>query len=301
MTMDSTKPFTPESTRPAMESACRAAGLDPTGTELARMGENAMYRLANAPVMVRIGRSHEAARKEVGIARWLASHEFPAVRLANGWEQPIMAEDLPVTFWQFLEQSPEPVQSGDLGRMLRRLHELPQPTEVELPRFTPMPKVHSRLERVPSGYLSDDEMAFLRERHAQLEEEFQSLSFELPTGAIHADAHTANLMRMPDGTVTLIDFEDFCWGPHEWDACVQAVRYQAFGWLTQSEYEDYVSEYGFDPLQWSGFPVIRAMRELNMTTWLMQQLGHSEQINTEVKKRIADLRDNQAPRHWSAF
>ena len=72
--------FTPRLTRAALEEACRATGLDPTGAVLVRLGENAMYRLFGESVMVRIGRSEEAARKETLVAEWLAAHDFHAVR-----------------------------------------------------------------------------------------------------------------------------------------------------------------------------------------------------------------------------
>lgn len=53
-----------------MTAACRAAGLDDRGAELIRLGENALFRLASVPVIVRIGRSVEyvpMARNEVAV------------------------------------------------------------------------------------------------------------------------------------------------------------------------------------------------------------------------------------------
>src|SRR5207248_11023444 len=103
-----------------------------------------------------------------------------------------------------------------------------------------------------------------------------------------------NLMRDEHGTVRLIDFEDFAWGPREWDVSVAAVRYKAFGWLDKDSYEAYVKAYGFNPLDWSGFPVLRAIRELNMTTWLMQRMGESAEIDSEILRRISDLRNEES-------
>lgn len=56
---------------------------------------------------------------------------------------------------------------------------------------------------------------------------------------------------------------------------MEAVRYKAFGWLSDEDDAAFVAAYGFDPRIWSGFPVVRAMRKLNMTTWLAQRAGHS--------------------------
>lgn len=99
----------------------------------------------------------------------------------------------------------------------------------------------------------------------------------------------------------MIDLEDFAVGPREWDLCVEAIGYSQFGWITQEDYCAYVQAARFDPLEWSGFEVIRAIRELNMTSWLAQRLGESPEVDAEVKQRIRDLRDDEAPRHWAAF
>lgn len=296
-----TATFTPDTTLQALESACKVAGLSAVGAELVRLGENAMYRLATSPIMVRIGRSTAASRKEARIAKWLAGHQFPAARLADvDVEQPVVVDDLAATFWEFIEQSGEAVSSAELGSVLRDLHGLPEPSDLSLPFFEPMPKIEKRLDDI-GARLPHDDRRFLLEQREDLEAKFAKLDLVLGFGPVHGDFHEGNLMRDRSGTVRLIDFEDFCWGPREWDACIESVRYRAMGWSSDEDYAAYVRAYGFDPLDWSGFPVVRAIRELNMTTWLAQQLGQSVEVDAEVRKRIADLRDGQAPRRWHVF
>ncbi|MGH3754894.1 MAG: phosphotransferase enzyme family protein [Pseudonocardiaceae bacterium] len=294
--------FTPSSTQVVLEQACRSVGLNPDGAILARLGENAMYRLRDESVMVRIGRSEQAARKEAQVAEWLASHEFRAVRLTGHGDQPVIANGLPVTFWEFIDEDTQPVASADLGGMLRQLHALPEPTSFQLPNFSPMPKAAERIHRlVEEGLLSSADAEFLRRRHREIAAEFADLEFFLPSGPVHGDAHAGNLMRSVNGTIKMIDFEDFCHGPREWDVAVEAVRHRALDWVSESDYRSYVEEYGFDIIDWPGFHTIRAARELNMTTWLAQRLGQSMEIDTEVRQRISDLRDDQSPRHWRPF
>lgn len=293
--------FTPRLTRTVLEEACRSVGLDPNGAILARLGENAMYRLRDESVMVRIGRSEKAARKEAHVAQWLASHEFCAVRSAGHWNQPVIVDGLPVTFWEFIHEDMQPVTSADLGRTLRQLHSLPKPTSFQLPSFSPMPKVEERVRRLPEWLLSSADADFLRLRHREISTEFANLDFALPPGPVHGDAHAGNLMRSANGTIKLIDFEDFCHGPREWDIAVEAVRHQALGWVSESDYRSYVAEYGVDVIDWPGYPVVRAARELNMTTWLAQRLGQKEEIDVEVRRRISDLREDQSARHWRTF
>jgi hypothetical protein len=64
--------FSEESTRPVLAEACARVGLDPAGASMLRLGENAIYRLDRAPVVVRIARSLgklAEVRKEVRVAR----------------------------------------------------------------------------------------------------------------------------------------------------------------------------------------------------------------------------------------
>lgn len=296
-----TATFTPETTRRALASASEVAGLSTVGAELVRMGENAMYRLSQYSVVARIGRSVAASHKEARIAKWLADHQFPAARLASvAAEQPVVLGNFAVTFWEFIEEGSEAVSSADLGAVLRDLHDLPESPVLSLPVFKPMPKVEKRLNDI--GFrLPDVDRRFLLEQCESLRVEFAKLDLVLGFGPVHGDYHAGNLMRDRSGTIRLIDFEDFCWGPREWDACIEAVRYRAMGWTSEEDYSAYTRAYGFDPLDWPGFPVVRAIRELNMTTWLAQRLGQSAEVDAEVRRRIADLHDGQACRHWRVF
>lgn len=265
------------------------------------MGENALYRLPGAPIMARVGRSVEASRKETSVATWLESYRFPVVGLANV-EQVIIIDGASVTFWEYIEQSDRPPTSADLGAILRELHKLSAPSSgLRLPNFDPMPKIDDRLRCIGSA-LSEGDREFIDKRKRELQHEFASVRFELEPGPIHGDAHRHNLLRESGTeTVKLIDLEDFCWGPREWDVCVEAIGYKAFGWISGSDYRSYVDIYGFDPLKWSGFSVLQSIRELNMTTWLAQRLGESASVDAEVHRRLNDLRNDDASRDWGTF
>ncbi|WP_326956870.1 phosphotransferase family protein [Amycolatopsis sp. NBC_01286] len=298
--MTTTKAFTSERTQAVFEAACAFAGLDAAGAKRVRFGENAIFRLADSSAVVRVGRSIPAATKEVLVAGWLAENAFPAATSLSGHEQPFVEDGLPVTFWNCLEEDDTPITPAEFGKLLHDLHALPHPTDFRLPTFSPMPKVEPRLQEL-KGKLSEADLDFLRDRYEELSKKFRDLEFPLPAGPVHGDAHPGNVMRAPDGTLNLIDFEDFAFGPREWDAAVLSVRHQAFGWASEAEYDSYTKAYGFDPIDWSGFPVLRATRELNMTMWLSQTVDESAEVKAEVEKRISDLRDDQAPRHWKVF
>jgi hypothetical protein len=70
--------------------------------ELLRLGENAIYQLAAAQVVVRITRSGDLLRraeKELCVARWLAAANVPAVRVYEEIDQPLLVDGRPVSFW----------------------------------------------------------------------------------------------------------------------------------------------------------------------------------------------------------
>lgn len=289
--------FSPSATRRILMMACRDVGMDGTGAVLLRHGENAVYRLVHHRVIARIARHADVPRREVAVAAWLASSDFPAVRVCDGPDQLLVIGGRVITWWDLIVESPEKPAFEDLASVLHRLHDLPPPTTASLPAFDPMPRVLGRLTAAGSS-VAESDREFLAGRHADLRAAYGSLSFELEDGPIHGDAHLGNLMRREDGTVVLIDLEAFAWGPREWDASVFAAAYAVFGWMGESEYRRCVDRYGWDPLTWSGFSTMRAIRELNMVTWLMQRAGESAVVDDEIARRLADLRNDELPRRW---
>ena len=91
------------------------------------------------------------------------------------------------------------------------------------------------------------------------------------------------------------------WGPREWDLSLTGGYRHGFGWITSSEYETFAATYGYDVTQWAGFPVLQAIRELTMTTWLMQNVMESPHLLQEFHLRLRDLRNESRPRRWTAF
>jgi Ser/Thr protein kinase RdoA (MazF antagonist) len=271
---------------------------------LLRLGENAIYRLPSVPVVVRIARSMDAledVRKEVRVARWLAEEDFPAVRLAEHApsEPLIIHERHPVTFWQAISPTePEPDET-DLGRLLRQLHGLTPPDSAQLPRTTPFVRVAERLRDAP-GSANADDVAYLTDLLADLQSRYAELEFVFPLSAVHGDAHRSNLLRDASGTVLMLDFEAFAYGHREWDLTVTGIRRNGFQWLSESQYDAFTEAYGFDILSWPGFPVLRAIRELTMTTWLMQ-LTDDPAAAAEFHSRVDDIRAGRYPRLWKAF
>lgn len=290
--------FTSAGAARVMGAACRAAGLDGRGAELIRLGENALFRLASAPVVVRVARGERylrTARTEVAVSRWLVEEGFPAARIVEDLEQPLLVEGHPVTFWHLIVEGERKATYGELGGILRDLHSLALPDGLSLPSFHPFDKQELRIDR---AVIPEDDRLFLRKRWRELQDKYAELRFETPKGPVHGDAHVQNLMVDDQGRVLLIDFEAFCYDHPEWDLMVTAVEHHSLGWQTDEQYAEFVAAYGRDLFDWPGYETLRGIQEFGMTTWLMQNVQEDEGTAAEYRRRIAGLRDDQGPRDW---
>ena len=294
--------FSAESTRRTLEIVCADAGLDARASELLRLGENAIYRLRSAPLVARIARTIDYLpniRTEVAAARWLEAVAFPAVRLAGPANQPLVADDRVVTFWELLSERTEYGTVAELAVLLRWLHGLVPPPWLVLPELVPLARVDGRIS---GADLAGQDREFLRARLAELQERYARLEFVLPTGPVHGDANVGNIIRrQADGVAVLIDLDGFAAGPREWDLVLTAMYFERFGWHTAQEYQEFVTGYGFDVMAWPGYPVLRDIRELTMVAWLAQNTRESPEIAAEVSKRIADLRAGDGRRDWAPY
>lgn len=294
--------FSADSTRRTLQIACAAVGLSADGAELLRLGENAIYRLHSVPLVARIARTADYlpdVETEVAAARWLESVAFPAVRLAGPAAQPLVADGRVVTFWELVSERADYGTLAELATLLLRLHGLEPPPSLVLPGLRPFARVGPRLDGADLG---EADRVFLRSRLAELRERYAGLEFVLPEGPVHGDANVGNILRrQSDGVAVLIDLDGFASGPREWDLVLTAMYFERFGWHTAQEYSEFVTCYGFDVLDWPGYPVLRDVRELLMVAWLAQNTRESPVIAAEFSKRIADLRGPDGPRDWGPF
>jgi len=72
----------------------------------------------------------------------------------------------------------------------------------------------------------------------------------------------------------LLDFEVASIGPREWDLLPTAIATERYG-LEEAQYRQFADTYGFDVRTWGGYPVLREIREVTVTTWIMQNVGES--------------------------
>lgn len=284
---------------PVLAEACRLAGFSSDGADLLRLGENAIYRLASAPVVVRIARSADRmgrVTKELCVARWLTAGGVPSVRVQEDIDQPLLVSGHPVSFWHEVTGGKREPTQADLARLLASFHSLSN-CPCDLPAFDPFGPSAARL--VKARGVAPGDLTFLRALCADLTEQFGDLTFALPVGPIHGDAHTGNLLIDRD-QVVLSDFESDAIGPREWDLLPTAIAVERYG-LAEDRYQQFAATYGFDVRSWPGYPVLRQIRELTMTTWIMQNIGESPATSDEFARRVGSLRDRDFERAWNFF
>ena len=284
-----------------LKQACGVAGLDADGARLMRLGSNAVYHLTT-PVVVRISR-HDAdldeVRRSVAVARWLESLDYPAVRVIDV-DQPVSVDGHAVTFWRSVSDDGDQYATvGEVAEVLARLHRLEAPGTLHLPALAPFANATKRI--TGNAWLSVEDREFLAGQLTELQAKYASLEFVLPQGVIHGDAGIGNVLRDRNGEPVVIDLDGFAIGPREWDLALTAIYYDSFGWHTREEYETFVRVYGFDIMQWPGYPVMRAVREFLMVTWVIQQAGDSQKAAAEASKRIMALRTGGSRKDWDAY
>ena len=98
----------------------------------------------------------------------------------------------------------------------------------------------------------------------------------------------------------LSDFESDAIGLREWDLLPTAIAVERYG-LAEERYRQFAATYGFDVRGWAGYPVLRKVRELTMTTWIMQNIGESSHVTDEFALRVSSLRDRDFERPWNFF
>jgi Ser/Thr protein kinase RdoA (MazF antagonist) len=281
--------------------ACAAVGLSADGARLLRLGSNAVYRLTG-PVVARIAYADtdaEAARRTVEVARWLESVDYPAVR-ALDLDQPVIIDGHPVTFWEALSDTGDEYATIDqVADVIARLHKLTAPEGLILPVLEPFGNAKGRIAE--SQWLNKNDRAWMTAELARLRTEYARLEFALPRGVIHGDASIGNVLRDYHGNPVVIDLDGFAIGPREWDLIQTAIYYDLFGWHTREEYQTFTRVYGFDIMQWPGYPVLAAVREFIMVTWIVSKAGESECTSAEARKRIDTLRTGGSRKDWGPF
>ncbi|MEW1914127.1 aminoglycoside phosphotransferase family protein [Kitasatospora sp. NPDC085895] len=279
-----------------LESACRQVGLDPSGAQILRGHTNAVFRLPAAGAVAKIARAgtpHANVRRTVELVRWLTSLNFPTVELL-AVDQPVAVGAHTVTFWEYLPQPDTPVPAADLATPLRTLHRLPPPP-FEIRPLDTVTAIRRSLDATTA--LPTTDIEYLSARVDQLEQDLEKVRFALPTGLLQGDPQHRNALHHLDGAV-LCDWDTACHGPAELDLVTVEIHCRRFGY-GPSHYQDFAHTYGFDVTSWSGYTVLRDLRELRMITTNAKRAAANTPTLTEVVRRVKGLRHANSDLRWN--
>ena len=86
---------------------------------------------------------------------------------------------------------------------------------------------------------------------------------------IHGDMHYGNVLCLPGRRLLLIDFDQVCRGPLEWDLVPNLVTARRFG-MPAADYQAFCAAYGHDLRTSPDADTFVRLRELGMVSWLLQ-------------------------------
>ncbi len=216
---------------------CERLGLPSKDAELVRMHSNAVFVLPSAGLVIRArmatSRSVRARiAASLTVTRWLASIGFPTVEPAEIGDQPILEDGWIVSVWKHIPKSTEILPAaGELGGLLRKLHDLPQPPFQLEPFRDPLSAIAGTVADTPDA-LNESDRLWLTTRIAELRTAWDALRFTRPPGLVHGDAHPNNVIRSRSRDAYLCDWDSVGFGPREWDLTPVLYSHRRLGLAT---------------------------------------------------------------------
>ena len=282
--------FVEQRTRPVLAKVCHLLRYSAEDAILLRHHTNAVYAVDDA--IIKIARPElgiDSLRAVADLVRWLHEAGLPTVQLLPGIEQPLVVDGLGVTVWERLDGAiARPVSTGELGGLLRQLHQLEIPP-MPLPHLDPIPGIRHSIDTSPM--LTDAERHLLTARLDGFADEFRTLSSPMGWGLIQSDPQVRNALRRGDGNAVLADWDGARIGDRIWDVATIAVHCRRFG--NNAGLADFVAAYGWDPHTWDEFEDLCRLRELQMIATNARKSLPGTPAAEEVHRRIAGLRQGR--------
>lgn len=281
-----------------LHRAARASGLRASDARQLWRHATSVYLLPAERLVARLtvgDDAADAARRAVAVTRWLRVQGFPVVEPA-AVDQPFFSGDHTVTFWRYYPQDrPTSVEPWRLGELLRVLHRLPEPP-IELQVYQPLQRLGATV--ISSTSLNADERQWLLDQRARLLEAYAGLDFPLGVGHIHGDAYPGNLLWHGDD-VLLADWDETAIGPRELDL-VNTHHGTRFG-RTVQQLDAFDRAYGSSLRTWSGFSVLRAIRDLHTLGSYIRRADRGDHTAmAELRHRLVTLQQGNITTRWQA-
>ncbi len=260
----------------AFDALARLGAETPPDLDLLRFGENALYAYRDRGLVLRVARpqaraDHVARTVDFVVRIAARGMEVTEPAAVPGVRQPVVTSTGVVTLWVYYETDPDcRVTPRELGGLLRHFHDLATLEKALVGPWKPFALIRARLDGARRDGIEQDLVDPLGALLVSLESRVPDLTSELGTGVMHGDMHYGNVMCLPGHRLLLIDFDQICRGPLEWDLVPNLVTYRRFG-MSDEDYGEFSSAYGYDLRVSPHVGTFIALRELGMVTWLLQQ------------------------------
>lgn len=287
---------------PALREVCRTFGADPADARLLHHRSNAVFLLPRDDLVVRLAPDtplrRRRAQTSVQVTRWLADQPEPVALAPVPGDQPVIAASAVATFWPHRPTTPA-ASLADLALLLRRLHTLPAPP-FPVPCYRPLQRLFEALDldhERPKPAIAADDRAWLLDRARTLVDTFTTTAFPLGDGLVHADAHSENLVRDPNGHWLLIDWDGTCLGPRELDLLTGIPDHFH---EPEADRTRFLTAYGYDILNWPGWTLLRDIIELHALGAYIRLAPGKPTAAAELRHRIRSLRTGDRLARWHA-
>jgi Phosphotransferase enzyme family len=230
----------------AIRASCEVAeaqGLKFDEAIILREQSNLIIHLRPTPVIARVATTTATYRtgdawlkREVAVAGYLASVKAPVIPPSSLVQPgPHHHNGLVLSFWEFVEELPEPVDPTTAGHALRKCHEALIDFNGELPILDPIPEsqqIFSQLITQKAFNSADADM--LQRVRERLNKELVQLNLQqnLTMQPLHGDSNISNVLNTTKG-VLWADWEDTFKGPIVWDIACLIASSRVFGTDTE--------------------------------------------------------------------
>ena len=298
-------PWNPERAHQVAQAFLRDTGMREPRARLLRFYLNAIFHLPDSGLTLRIygpEGSHERAQRMVSVAAFLASRDFPSVRLSPLFgDQPMEVLGAPASVWTWIEEDVEGrKQPRAFGALLRALHQVTDDAAFPTISFDPIEKIANRLERLKSERrltaANLDVLQAALERGVGLAADVEAVT--MGAGVLHGDALLGNAV-LSDGRLVLLDFDFVAYGAREWDLAptyVTATRFRR----QDAIWREFLAGYGADGASLRGIEAAAIVKQLSMTVALCLQRGLSPAVDDEIDLRIRCWADWDFQTPWHA-
>ncbi|MFE1174288.1 aminoglycoside phosphotransferase family protein [Streptomyces sp. NPDC058773] len=280
----------------AAQRACTVWGLSARGLSPLRTHATSVYLLPQADAVVRVSRNEQRAsiQRAIYLTRWLAGHGLEVTEPLDV-PQPLDVHGYVITLWRHYPQPDGPPPGPEhLGRLLSRLHRLPEPP-IELPAYRPHLALRPVVES--STVLEPSNREWILHRSDKLLDAYAHLDFRLGRGLVHGDAYPGNTLW--DGNAARLgDWDEAAIGPRETDLAntFQGVR---FG-RTPAQLRAFSDAYGYDLADWQGLSVLTELRDLHTLGSFIRRADQGDrEAAAQLAFRLDTLKRGDRTKSWA--